>query len=376
MLHNSPTLLLRGVYRDFLNCFTFGNKLVCIDVLSEVFELMSICTFICDGLFERTAWWGLSWFAVNRESKLESLDKIFELAANLQAQGEHFGKFIIILSGSIVKDDRPNFLNGLERILLALSFFSIESWLFPLSLHVFSKLLLANLLLLLLHENFFVDSADFSLWACDSCSSDLLPFTITSLLKILVQQCFLLFFVHSESKTDSILLYLNWFIGDFLSILNWLWILLQSEILLLLSLGILENDDSDFSPIAYCRQSSTCMSTKVVWDICVSAFLLWLWPNEFFKVLWTIFFWFLPNGFFIFFGKEICFFATWLIWFNRKLWQIEVLPNIVLLCLLSWTSVTISSSFILFSSCCIALFELLSKLESSSSEHVSFKESL
>lgn len=171
MLHNSPTLLLRGVYRDFLNCCIFENKLVCIDVLSEDFELISVCTSICDGLFERTAWWGLSRFIVNRDSKLESLDKIFELAANLQAQGEHFGKFIIILSGSIVKDDRPNFLKGLQRIFLAFNFLSIGSF-FPLSLHVFSKLLLANLLLLLPHENFFVDSTDFSWWICVSCSSD------------------------------------------------------------------------------------------------------------------------------------------------------------------------------------------------------------
>ena len=162
---------------------------------------------------------------VNRESIPVSFDKIFELAASLQAQGEHLGKFIIILSGSSDKDDRPNFFKGLQIIRLLFDFFFIGSFL-PSSLLDLSKP----------HRNSSFNIVDFSLLACVSCSSHLLPFAIISLVEIFVEYC-LLFSVHCDPSVDSILL---------------------------LSLDVLENDDVDFSAIVFCRQSSTCMSTKVV----------------------------------------------------------------------------------------------------------------
>ena len=59
-------------------------------------------------------------------SELEalSLDRIFELAANLLAQGEYFEKLRVILSGSIVRDDLLGFLLGLHEGFLSLKGFT------------------------------------------------------------------------------------------------------------------------------------------------------------------------------------------------------------------------------------------------------------
>jgi len=139
----------------------FRDKLACIDVFSECFEgLFSVCTSMWDGLLDRGTWSGLSGSATRSD------DKIFELAANLLAQGEYFGKFIAILSAPTDRDDRPNFFNGLQIgffffncfASLYESEFSIESF-FSCSLH------LSRFLFVLVHVqlqgNFFVSSVVF-----------------------------------------------------------------------------------------------------------------------------------------------------------------------------------------------------------------------